>query len=396
MTGPWHILTGEYPPQRGGVADYTFQVAAGLAAAGDEVHVWCPRLPGPSPGAAGVTIHPVLGAFEPAGLRELGRALDMFEPPRRLLVQWVPHAWGWRSMNVPFCEWLWRRSRHDDSVDLIVHEAFLAFGKGGVRWQAAAAVHRLMTFLVLRGARRVWVTTPAWATMMRRYAIGRNVRFDTLPVPSNVPVVQDPARVRDLRARYVGSQAHLLGHYGTYGRDIAESLVSVVPALLAEGASVLLLGRNAARFRSDVLERVPLPAGLRVQAAEELAPRDLSLHLQACDILLQPYPDGATGRRTTLTAALSHALPVVTTVGRWSEPLWQQSRAVAAVPAGDNAALVAAVRHLCEDPVERARLRAAAAALYDRRFDLRHTIEALRADRAITTSECASSLRTGV
>ena len=30
----WAILTGEYPPQPGGVSDYTLQVCRGLAAAG--------------------------------------------------------------------------------------------------------------------------------------------------------------------------------------------------------------------------------------------------------------------------------------------------------------------------------------------------------------------------
>ena len=31
----WHILTGEYPPECGGVGHYTRLVARGLAAAGD-------------------------------------------------------------------------------------------------------------------------------------------------------------------------------------------------------------------------------------------------------------------------------------------------------------------------------------------------------------------------
>ena len=33
----WMMLTGEYPPQVGGVADYTQQVARALVQAGDQV-----------------------------------------------------------------------------------------------------------------------------------------------------------------------------------------------------------------------------------------------------------------------------------------------------------------------------------------------------------------------
>jgi hypothetical protein len=43
----WHLVTCEYPPQVGGVSDYSLAVATGLAAAGQTVHVWCPR-PGAS------------------------------------------------------------------------------------------------------------------------------------------------------------------------------------------------------------------------------------------------------------------------------------------------------------------------------------------------------------
>src|SRR5262245_59769784 len=53
----WHLVTGEYPPQPGGVADYTRLVAQGLAAAGDTVHVWAARAPGDTPQDVGVTVH---------------------------------------------------------------------------------------------------------------------------------------------------------------------------------------------------------------------------------------------------------------------------------------------------------------------------------------------------
>ena len=35
----WHLITGEYPPQPGGVSDYTRFLASGLADAGETVAV---------------------------------------------------------------------------------------------------------------------------------------------------------------------------------------------------------------------------------------------------------------------------------------------------------------------------------------------------------------------
>src|SRR6266700_1765774 len=143
----WHIITPEYPPQSGGVSDYTRLVAEGLAAEGDRVHVWCKSAEdreGRPQAHSTVSVHR-------SESHSLGKALDEFDPPRRLLVQWVPHGYGYRSMNLPFCLWLWNRSwRCGDRVELMVHEPFLAFGEGSWRQDAAALVHRLMTVILLQ------------------------------------------------------------------------------------------------------------------------------------------------------------------------------------------------------------------------------------------------------
>jgi hypothetical protein len=58
--------------------------------------------------------------------------------------------------------------------------------------------------------------------------------------------------------------------------------------------------------------------------------------------------------------------------------LWEESDAVALVPAGDIAALVKTTEVLILDDTERRRLSGAAKALYDERFAARRTIGALR------------------
>src|SRR5688500_18701015 len=139
----WHVVTGEYPPDLGGVAGYTHQVAVGLVAAGDRVHVWCPGNAPESVVEDGVRVHRSMQDRGRHALTVVDRQLAEFAAPRRLLVQWVPHAYGFRSLNIRFCTWLWRRARRDgDHVEIVVHEASLAFGEASIRRNVAAFIHR--------------------------------------------------------------------------------------------------------------------------------------------------------------------------------------------------------------------------------------------------------------
>ena len=377
----WHLITGEYPPQLGGVSDYTYLVASALADAGDAVHVWCPPSDGETPYASGVTVHRELGSATPGDLRRIDRMLGHFPHPRRLLVQWVPQAYGYRSMNAWFCWWLWRRASYfEDRVEIMVHEPFLPFSEGFWKQNAAAIIHRLMTPILLRAASRVWVSIPAWETRWRPYTLGRPVPFAWLPVPANVPVAEDRPAIETLRNRYLPAEGMLLGHFGTYGNLISGLLRILLPAILSSTSSrnaVLLLGRGSETFREDLIQSHPELTG-RVHATGGLSPADASQHLSACDLMIQPYPDGVSTRRGSMMATLSHGLAIVTTQGDLSEPLWAESRAVALAPAGDVNHMLALVKSLLQNPTEMRRLSAAAKALYQSCFDLQHTITALR------------------
>lgn len=375
----WHIITGEYPPQRGGVSDYTQLVASGLAEAGDTVHVWCPPS-GDAPGTPGVHVHRELGSIAGADLRRVGKLLDRFDRPRHLLVQWVPHAFGFRSLNVPLCLWLWRRAAvHGDRVDLMIHEPFLEFGAGSWRMRGAAAVHRVMMMVLLNAVRRVWVSTPDWEARARPFAAGRDVPFAWLPVPSNVPVLENSARVASIRARYAPAGEHVVGHFGTYAQHFAEELKQVVPGVLEGNNHVfLLLGRGSEVFRKQVVTARP-ELFHRVHATGGLSADDLSLCLSACDVMVQPYPAGLNNRHGTAMAALAHGRPMVTTRSAITEECWSRADAVWLAPAGDTAALLDLVQKLLASELERERLSAAAAALYRTCFDVSCTVNALRA-----------------
>lgn len=378
----WHLITCEYAPRIGGVADHTRLIALGLAAEGDRVCVWCPAAEGGVPDAdGGVTVRRELGSLRPSDLRRAGRALNEFGAPRRLLVQWVPHGYGYRSMNVWFCVWLWARSvLRGDEVTLVVHEPFLAFGEGSRRQDAVALVHRLMTMVLLSSARRVWTTIPEWEECWRPYALGRRVPFGRLPVSSTTPVTASAEEAAATHALYATAGSLLVGHFGTYGRHVSRSLARLVTRLLSvtgDGCAVLLIGQGSEALLEELWGTHPRLAN-RVHATGTLAPKALSRHLAACDLLVQPYPDGVSARRTSVMAGLAHGLAVVTTKGRLTEGLWQESGAVALAPAGDDDALLDEVRRLLASPESRARLGEAARKLYRERFDISHTVATLR------------------
>jgi glycosyltransferase involved in cell wall biosynthesis len=383
----WHIITGEYPPAPGGVADYTQAVAAGLAAAGDRVHVWCPEAGNPADRTArqdsSIVVHAIAGTWTGPDLDRLDAAMDAIPGEKRLLLQWVPHAFGRRSLNLAFCRRMRRRARGGDVLDLMVHEPGLGFREGSLKHDAAAAAHRLMIVTLLSEARRVWVAIPAWAERLRPWTLGRaDIPFCWLPVPSTIPVAQLNGGVSGVEADALARpDGIVLGHFGTYSRELRCALATVLPGLLASlpEVQVHLLGRGSQAFGEE-LRALAGVAGARVHASGELTPEGLSCQLQACDVLLQPYPDGASSRRTTLMAALAHGVPVVTTVGRLSEKFWSESDAVVAVPADDLEALTRAVTDVVRAPDRRRQLAGAARRAYETRFSLAHVVNALRTD----------------
>lgn len=373
----WHIISGEYPPQAGGVADYTRLVALGLAAHGDRVEVWAPGPTHAEPDEPGVGVHRLPGGFGPRALAALGRELDA-AGPGEILLQYVPQAFGMRGMNLPLCLWLFARRRA--GITIMFHEVAVAFAwRQPMRHNVIGAVHRAMAFALTRAARRCLASTAAWEPLLRRLApAGATITW--LPVPSNLPVVDDPAGVRAIRKTLMVEGGVVLGHFGTARESwTAEQLAAIVPPLLRERPNVafLLVGRDSRDLRNRLVAVAP-ELEARARATGPLAPADASRHLGACDLMLQPYADGVSTRRTSLMAALAHRRPVVTTFGIFTEPLWRQSGAVALVDSDDLAAMRVALTHLTDDPAERARLGAAAGALYAERFDIALTIAALR------------------
>jgi len=307
----------------------------------------------------------------------MDRGIDR-ETKSQVLVQYVPHALGFKAMNVPLCVWL--ASRQRERLGVMFHEVAYAIAREqSVRHNLLGLVTRSMAAILARSARRIFVTTSAWEPMLRSISRTRGA-IQCIPTFSNVPVVDDEAGVNAIRRQIATDGGTIAGHFGSYGSVYADGNLELLAAGLAQDAnlSVLLIGNGGTDLRARMIGRYPLFAN-RLHATGALAPADLSRSIAACDLMIQYYPDGITTRRTGCMAALEHGRAVMTTSRRLTEPLWNESGAVALAPANDPAAMAGLVHRLVIDAPERQRLGTAARELYDRRFDLRHAVAALRA-----------------
>jgi glycosyltransferase involved in cell wall biosynthesis len=373
----WNIITGEYPPTPGGVADYTQLVARALVNAGDEVHVWAPRVEGACEFVDGVKVNRLSDHFGPRGIGELSRGLAL-RGDARTLVQYVPHAFGMRAMNLPLCLWLWARRRGD--LSMMFHEvAYPIRRHQPVRHNVLGATQYAMARVVARGASKIYVAAGAWQVMLAPFVRDPSA-ITLLPVPSNIPVVNDRAAIMARRAHHADRGQALIGHFGTYGQRLYEPLGNALKPILEDSlARVLLIGRGGERFRESLAGRFG-PLAERVCATGGLGPEEVSVCISACDAMLQPYPGGITLRNATAIAGLQHGKPVVTTDGAMTEPPWRDSRAAMLVADGDWRALGAAALTLARDREGSRALGCAALRFYRDVFDLTHTIEALRND----------------
>jgi glycosyltransferase involved in cell wall biosynthesis len=356
-----HFLTAEYPPAKGGVADYTRLIARALAEREGTVHVWAPQASGPEMADEAVIAHRVSG-FDPRSLQSLGKQLDSLPGPRRLFLQYVPTAFGFRGMNVPLVRWLQSRP---EELWIQFHEVFL----GWKAWRrphlhVIHAVELWMAAALAKRASRIFVSIEAWKRKLGRHA----ERAVWLPIPSNVPVRADAVDVE--RAKASLGEGACIAHFGTYSPTIRTDLEPAIRAILRGRGDVrfLLLGRGAAEFSAA------LGLGYRIDAREDLPSSEIAALLKASTLALQPFPDGISARRTSAMAALALGVPVVTTHGFLTDSVWNQG-AVALAPTGQPLELARLCTVLVDDPGERRALGERGAQLYRDRFSLDRTLE---------------------
>jgi glycosyltransferase involved in cell wall biosynthesis len=175
-----------------------------------------------------------------------------------------------------------------------------------------------------------------------------------------------------------GSDTRVVGHFGTYGDLVLATLRPALEEILERRADVrlCLLGAGSDHAAAAIAAHDP-SVSRRVIGMGYQASGDIAAFLQACDGVVQPYADGASGRRTTLMAALANGVAVVTNRGQATEEVWAQSGGVLIAPRSTPSAMGDAVAALLDDNARRSEVARRGRSLYDRCFAIEHTVRTL-------------------
>ncbi|HXF61157.1 MAG TPA: glycosyltransferase family 4 protein, partial [Caldilineaceae bacterium] len=350
-----HILfvTGEYPPQTGGVGAYTAELAAALAARGWHVSVLTgANAPQAQRKPDAVTVYPLIRRW---GWRIWGQAARLAQEigASWVHVQYQTAAFG-MNPAIHFAPGPWQRrgllvawTYHDLLVPYL-------FPKAG---------ERLRRWVTDRPA-RVCDLTLVTNEGDRRHLAGQARRLACIPIGSNIRArVFSPEERAALRARRgFGPDDLVVGYFGFLNRSkggltLVETLARLTPTL--PRVRLLMIGERVGA--SDPTNDAYLQEVEAAIAAHRLQDRviwtgrqedtEVSASLAACDVLLMPYVDGASLRRGTLMAGLAHGCAIVTTTPQAPLPELVEGRDLLYVPPGDPAAAAAAVLRIASDPV---------------------------------------------
>jgi glycosyltransferase involved in cell wall biosynthesis len=316
------FLTGEYPPMQGGVADHTAHLAQQLVELGTIVSILTSH-------KAAINLQPL--NFNPQVYPIVkGWRLDCWRQihgwlkehcPDVLHIQYQAAAYdltGW----VNWLPWWLRRHRTRPRVVVTFHDLrvpYLFPKAGPLRWGSILALACYSDAVIVTNEEDKKALTP------------RLLDIDSLtliPLGSNVELQLPSDYERDHWRARIGVDDHtlLLAYFGFLNQSKGgEDLVLALECLVRQGydARLLMIGGQLGdvdptnRAYAEQVRSLIQECGLaeRVHWTGYTSPDEVSANLLAADVVVMPYRDGVSFRRTTFIAALRHGRPVVTTHG---------------------------------------------------------------------------------
>ncbi|NTV52821.1 MAG: glycosyltransferase [Candidatus Firestonebacteria bacterium] len=343
------LISGAYPPVRCGVGDYTARLAKALARAGARVSVvtsTAVHMPEKNPG---VSVFPVISAWNARHLPELGRRLQALKPDSVHLMYpslgfgrgWAPNLiLGYLAKRLPTCARV-----------LTLHE-YAMFSKLG-RWRLRPA---------LVAAQVVVCTNHQDRRALRRE---RELRARVRVIPLGSAVAPDPSASRAVKFNH---RAATCVTFGTVMPNKGwETLLRAWQGLRRETAGLKLAVVGALEperyaYHARVAREIKaLDLSQDIRFTGYLAPADVQrVFKNSLGLAVMPFQPSALLNRSSLVAALCAGLAVVTTRPAQALEGLRHGENIWLVTPGDPAALAEGVRRVAADKLLRQRLQSGA------------------------------------
>jgi len=332
---------------QGGVADYTRALAQALVGRGQEVAVLTATQATPAADDDGIQVYPHLKSWGWSVWREIDARVQAWRPD----VVHIQYQTAAYAMHPAINLWSWRPWKHHASLTAVTfHDLRVPY-----LFPKAHLLRTWVTHTLARASDLAITTNPEDTAQLSR------VRNDIIEIPigSNIPdaLPSDFTRT-SWRARWgIPDNAALLCYFGFLNASKGGIvLIDVLKQLVAAGinAHLLMIGgrvgasdpTNAAYLQKVETHIAEQGLKARVHWTGHLPAPQVSAAFHCADVCLLPYEDGASYRRGSFMAALTHGMAIVTTPPAVSYPHLNDGENILLAPAHDTPALTAAVTRL--------------------------------------------------
>ena len=363
------LVSGEFPPQQGGVGDYTRELARELARRGIEVCIVTSDNEREAKIAVANGEQYALRFTNFRQWRSLGTVDKLTRDCDIIHIQYQAAAYGMMPPIHLLPRFL-RPRQEKRKVLVTYHDLRVPY-----LFPKAGSLRQRAVFYLGNSADAAVVTNQEDRMVLARYFKDTS-RIKLIPIGSNIDAgaLKWDNRAGTRRSLGVGDGETLLCYFGFLNASKGgETLMRVLAELMRTGYAVrlLMLGgetgasdpTNAAYAQKVKALSVELGVSERIIWAGYRPSAEVTALWHASDIALLPYEDGVSLRRGTLMAALAHSMPIVSTKPRIPIEQLCDRENIALSAAGDIEGLARTVSALIEAPERRQQLAQAAGKL---------------------------------
>lgn len=321
----WHIICFRAPPMISSLGNYALTTALNLAHRGYKVYFWTSKLNDEisKNNPSNFTLQSLDDAENSPYTENLSHILENDKQHGKVLWYYEPNT------NKEFCQKLkiWASKKpKNTSFSLIIHkplESSYTFSSLKNLYSYLKEKHLLKD--LLGSVNEVFITAPYLKEKIKKLLRKeKKLPIHWLPLQSNIKYIKDEERAQNIRKAFAPESQFLLGSFGSYhDKPQVKELNKQIFLLLNKHPErfFLCLGRNSSDFVAKFKKFYPYLEA-QIEATGELDYPAVSAHIQACDIMIQPYPNGITAKNTSLLTSLSHEKAILTTKGPRTESFW--------------------------------------------------------------------------